>query len=96
MIAACYPKAGEVPAPTGPADVAVARSRWPNVSADSLAAGRTTFVSQCNGCHAYPDVRSIDEKDWPSIVARMGKKAGLDEAATENVLHFVLVARGRT
>jgi cytochrome c5 len=95
LIAACYPKAGAVPAPAATADLATASARWPNASAEGLAAGRATFIEKCNGCHDYPDVTSIDEAKWPGILARMGKKADLDSAATENVLHFVLVARSR-
>jgi hypothetical protein len=94
LLAGCgFPKTAEVPALAGPADVAAAKARWPDVSEGGLAAGRTTFTAKCNGCHGYPDVRAVGEADWPAVAERMGKKANLDAAATESVLRFILVAR---
>ncbi len=91
-----YPKSGAVPEALGPADVTAAKARWPDADESKLAAGRSLFVARCNACHGYPDIRAIDEARWPDIVARMGKKAGLDPASTEEVLQFVLTARQRT
>lgn len=94
LLAGCgFPKTGEVPAIAGPADVAVAKARWPDVSEGRLAVGRNTFIAKCNGCHGYPDVRAVDEASWPAVAKRMGKKANLDATATESVLRFILVAR---
>ena len=95
--AACgYPKSGAVPDAVAPADVTAAKARWPDADIDMLAAGRALFVAKCNNCHGYPEIRSIDEARWPEIVGRMGKKAALDQAATESILRFVLTARQRT
>jgi hypothetical protein len=91
-----FPKAGNVPEPVSEADVARASAKWPpGVSQESLQAGRAQFMAKCNHCHDYPDLRAIDEPDWPSIVKRMGQKAQLSPQDVDNVLHFILVARER-
>ena len=94
-VAACYPKAGALPGAVDPTDIAIANRIWPTTTPEMLAGGRTTYAAKCNGCHDYPELASIDESKWADIVARMGKKAGLDAAASESVLRFVVVARAR-
>lgn len=84
-LAGCgYPKSAPVPAAPGPA----ASAQWPDA-----AEGRQLFVANCNKCHGYPDVRSEPEAEWPSIIERMAKKAELDAAQRDKVLHFVQAAR---
>jgi hypothetical protein len=91
--AGCYPKAGPPPEAVSGDKVTSASTRWPGVTESSLAAGRETFLAKCNGCHDYPDLAAIPDEDWPAIIERMGKKAELDAAKTDEVLHFVLASK---
>jgi hypothetical protein len=92
-VAACFPKAGGVPAPLAPASVEAARGRWPEVSSESLAAGRELFVAKCNHCHGYPDLVATEEAKWPEIVERMGPRSKLGPAEVNLVLRFIQAAR---
>jgi cytochrome c5 len=92
-VAACFPKAGGVPAPLAPASVEAARGRWPEVSSESLAAGRELFVAKCNHCHGYPDLVATEEAKWPEIVERMGPRSHLGPAEVNLVLRFIQAAR---
>ena len=86
LVGCGYPKSAPVPAVPG----GETSSNWPDA-----AEGRTLFVANCNKCHAHPDVHSESDAEWPSIVQRMAKKADLDAAQGEKVLHFVLAARSQ-
>ena len=90
--AACYPKAGAVP---GPADLTHAKTVWPDATEPKLADGRATFVAHCNNCHNYPDVNAIEASKWPDILDAMAKKADLDAAHKDEVLHFILASRAQ-
>ena len=90
-----YPKPGGAPPPLSGADVASAKSRFPDATDASLSSGRDLFLAKCNGCHDYPDLSSVAEGAWPKIMGRMGPNAKLDAAQTDAVLRFVLVARAR-
>jgi hypothetical protein len=70
-----------------------ASTRWPGVTASSLARGRVLFLANCNGCHHYPDFAAIAEERWPDILTKMAKKSHLDVGETDAVLHFVLASR---
>ena len=91
--AACYPKSGPAPAAVSAATATSASTQWPGVTASSLSAGHDLFLSNCNGCHGYPDLTSIAEGDWPHILDRMAKKSHLDAQQRDDVLHFVLASR---
>jgi cytochrome c5 len=91
--AACFPKAGPAPGVVSADRVTWASTKWPGVTAASLTAGHDKFIAKCNGCHGYPDLGATSEGEWPSIVDRMAKKAGLAPAERDDVLHYVLAAR---
>ena len=92
-VAGCYPKAGPPPGSVSPNSVTWAEKQWPGATAESLAAGRESFLAKCNGCHSYPDRNAIADEKWPSIIERMGKKADLDDKKREELLHYVLASR---
>lgn len=86
LVGCGYPKSGPVPATPG----GEASSNWPDA-----AEGRTLFVANCNKCHGHPDVHAESDAEWPSIVERMAKKAELDAAQRDKVLHFIQAARAQ-
>ena len=92
-VTSCYPKAGPAPQALSADAVASAGVRWPGVTASSLAAGRDLFLARCNGCHAYPDLASVPEADWPHVLDGMARKSHLDAQGRDAVLHFVLASR---
>jgi cytochrome c5 len=91
-----FPKTSTAPPPPlSPNEATAASARWPEATPDHLATGRALFVARCNGCHGYPDLAAVPEERWPGIVKEMTPKAKLSAAEGDDVLHFVLAARGK-
>jgi mono/diheme cytochrome c family protein len=93
MATGCYPKVAPPPGALSANGAASASTRWPGVTAESLAHGRELFLANCNRCHGYPDLAAIGDDHWPGIVEKMGKKADLGPEDRAAVLHFVLASR---
>lgn len=91
--AGCYPKVAPPPAAVSSDHVASASTRWPGVTAGSLAQGHDLFLANCDQCHGYPDLAAIPDDRWPRILEKMGKKSHLGPEETDAVLHFVLASR---
>lgn len=91
--AGCYPKAGPAPEALSANSVVWASTRWPGVTASSLALGRDLFLTKCNGCHEYPDLSAIADARWPGILEGMARKAHLGAEERDAVLHYVLASR---
>ncbi len=89
----CFPKAGLAPGPLNASSVEKAQVKYPGMTAEKLEAGRGLFLKGCNGCHSYPDLASVPEAKWPSIMKEMGKEADFTPEQTETVLQFVLTTR---
>lgn len=94
-LVACFPKSGPVPGPVSPEATQAAALKWPGTTQASLAEGRQLFSAHCSQCHGYPDVNAKSEGEWPGIVDDMAKKAKLDAAQKDKVLHFVLASRSQ-
>jgi hypothetical protein len=92
-VAGCYPQTAPAPGALSANAVTWASTRWPSVTATSLATGHDLFVAKCNGCHGYPDLGTIADDRWPDIVKTMGRKSHLAADESDAVLHFVLAAR---
>lgn len=90
-LSVCGP--GWVPPPVSPELLARGQARFPDVTAEQLARGRSLLVTRCSRCHGVPSPTAKPEARWPRIVERMGRKARLDAAGKQDVLRFVLVAR---
>lgn len=88
----CYPKTAAIPGPVTEAALAAAGG---HPSAKAVAHGRELFAAQCGECHGHPDVTALTEAEWRRVVPRMAGKADLSEADGQDVLDFVLAARGR-
>ncbi len=85
-----------VPSPIAPpVTAAMAKSTGrQQVDLAWLNSGRSAFVSRCAECHALPAVNEHTRAQWPVIVAQMAKRSGLGPEQRENVLAYILAARG--
>ena len=63
----------------GPPDLARGAERYPDLTADELAAGRTILVGRCSTCHQTPSPSLLSPEAWPAQVAQMKGRAHLDE-----------------
>ncbi len=77
-----------------PALVAEAnRGGPPAVSAETLEAGRTLYVTRCGSCHGLPAIAAYEQPAWKSWVRRMAPKARIDAAQEADLLTYVLASQ---
>lgn len=77
-----------------PALVAEAnRGGPPTISAETLEAGRTLYVTRCGSCHGLPAIAAYGQPAWKSWVRRMAPKARIDAAQEAALLSYVLAGQ---
>jgi len=87
-LAACA--AGRALPIAGPADVARAAQRYPDLTADDLASGRQLFASRCGACHAPPAPTSKAADLWPKEIHEMKVRARLDDAQARLIERYLV------
>jgi len=76
--------------------VQIGQAQYADTTADTLQRGHDTFLASCGRggfCHKLPTPKSRTPQQWPVILDRMAKKAGLDDAQKQDILRFVLAVR---
>ena len=73
--------------------VALAQQREKAANAESLEESRALYVTRCSSCHSLNDPRDYHEKDWPSWMHKMARKAKISSEQEQQLLIFVLAAR---
>lgn len=53
--------------------------------------GEQLYKEKCGGCHALYRREKYEEGDWDSIIARMEKKARLDEHQSKLIREYLVV-----
>lgn len=61
-------------------------------NAETLEAGRRTYLESCTHCHRAEPVRDFAAARWPGIIADMGERSKLSAAQQRAVLAYVLAA----
>jgi mono/diheme cytochrome c family protein len=52
--------------------------------------GKTIFEDRCSACHDAPDPREYEPGEWPGVLRRMSRDAGLAAQEREDTLAYVL------
>jgi hypothetical protein len=81
--------AGRLPV-AGPDDLARAAGRYPDVTADELASGRSLLASHCGACHAPPAPASRSADFWPREMVEMKERARLDDREARLVERYLV------
>ncbi|MFL5343565.1 MAG: hypothetical protein ACJ8AT_02170 [Hyalangium sp.] len=68
--------AGGLPHPTAEVAARAARSQ-PDVTLESLEAGRDRYVQRCSGCHNLVVPTAKQPQEWPRLVGKMAERAKL-------------------
>jgi mono/diheme cytochrome c family protein len=58
-----------------------------------LTAGRTVYFTNCNRCHALPDVRYYSEPRLTAIIDKMSRKAQLTPDQHDAVMKYLQTVR---
>jgi hypothetical protein len=88
-----FPKSAEPPPPFNPDEVGSVKVLFPETTGNSLAIGRDLFVAKCGKCHDHANLMLIEDRRWPEIMKRMGKKAKLETGQADLVLEYILAVR---
>ena len=59
------------------------------VMTPELAEGKSLFENNCAKCHRLYDAKEFSAEEWKPIVARMQKKAHLDDIAGQKIYNYV-------
>lgn len=54
-----------------------------------LAEGKSLYENNCAKCHRLYDTKEFSAEDWKPIVARMQKKAHLDDVQGQKIFNYV-------
>lgn len=91
LVYSCKAKKGATPKPT--TVLAAAQQRWPDVTAESLAKGKTILTTRCVKCHPAKPFTKYSEKDWEKILVKMTPKAKLNTEEAETLRRYILASR---
>jgi hypothetical protein len=91
LVAAASCGGGAIPHPTD-ANLARARSRWPDTTAASLERGRELYVARCSGCHPLHPPDTQPAARWAALLDEMAPRAHLDATERDLVLRYLTSA----
>src|SRR5207244_2847707 len=74
--------------PVSAATLAVASRR--HVAPGALEAGRRIYMVRCTECHSMRPVGGYSGGEWRPIVAKMARKAKLDDAQKQTLLDYLI------
>jgi hypothetical protein len=75
------------------ADVTNAQTHWKGTGLVQLTQGYAIFSDKCTDCHGLKKPQKWTEDEWLTIMQKMGRKAKLDSAQYNLVLHYILAKR---
>ena len=73
--------------------LAIAKKRWPNITAGDLKEGKSIFDTQCTKCHSQKNIVTRDENYWIKQINKMSPRAHLTPEEKEKLIHYVLSFR---
>ncbi|HVM32004.1 MAG TPA: cytochrome c [bacterium] len=72
-----------------------AQARWPGTTQADLVEGRGLYVEHCAACHDLHDASDLSPAGWERIMARMQKKAHIDDVTKDRILKYLESATER-
>ena len=74
-------------------DEEFAKGRWSGTDLTQLNSGYKIYNEKCQSCHSLHKPTEYDEAGWTKIIPWMGKKAFVNEADQQLILHYLLSKR---
>src|ERR1051326_2297509 len=74
-------------------DEEAAKKKWSDADLAQLNAGYKIYNDKCQSCHELHKPTEYNEAKWTKIVPWMGKKANVNEADQQLILHYLLAKR---
>ena len=64
-------------------------AKKPEVTAETLAEGKSLYGMNCAKCHELYDAKSFTAEEWTPIVLRMQKKARISDEQREKIYAYL-------
>lgn len=74
----------------GPDDLSRGVRRFPDLTREELAAGRSLYASRCAQCHAAPAPGSRRAEEWPAEIREMRERARLSDKDMTLIERYVV------
>lgn len=78
------------PADTFEANLAAAKTKFPDVTMETIKSGHSIYYGACTRCHGPKEITRWDEKEWVGILDDMAKKANLSATEKDAVWKYVM------
>ena len=78
------------PADTFEANLTAAKTRFPDVTMETIKGGHSIYYGACTNCHGPKDINNWNEKEWVGILDEMAKKAKLTAPEKDAVWKYVM------
>ena len=85
----CASKSGVPTAEVKKIETNVASAALPKDLPAELAAGKSLYENNCAKCHELYNTKEFSTEEWKPIVARMQKKAHLDDLQGQRIYNYV-------
>lgn len=93
-LTACKTSAGLSTAPEpGEAELARAKTRFPEVTVAQLKDGHTIYYGACTKCHNPKDISGYAEDELSKVLDQMAVKAKLSSMQKEDVWKYMITLR---
>jgi hypothetical protein len=76
-------------------DALRAAERWPGVTLEQLAEGRSLYVARCAGCHNLHLPERYTPEKWLDLVPAMAVKARLSPGEVETIERYLYATSAR-
>ncbi len=87
IIYSCASKSGVASSDSNKTETTAATKA--TVLTPELAEGKSLYENNCAKCHKLYDTKAFSAEEWKPIVARMQKKAHLDELSGQKIYNYV-------
>ncbi|MGZ3864926.1 MAG: hypothetical protein ACXVC6_00610 [Bacteroidia bacterium] len=78
------------PADSFEANLAAAKTRFPDVTMETIKSGHSIYYGACTNCHGPKNINNWNEKEWVGILDEMAKKAKLTAPEKDAVWKYVM------
>lgn len=92
LLSNCSASRKVAPVP-GDAQLAMAKSRWPEANLANLENGKRIFSDPCTKCHGMSRIESHSEQEWMDLISDMSQRAKITPSEKNDLTMYVISMR---